>query len=136
MDFDAYDLDDDIYDEMFEPGGAPRPHHHSLHEAIARLSTEELTDVQERVTRSFLQEGITFTVYGDTEAEERIIPVDCLPRILSAAEWPHAAHPRSEPVSGRRVRRPADHRGRCDTGRHSRRLPAVPAGNARCYATL
>ncbi|MYD72448.1 MAG: circularly permuted type 2 ATP-grasp protein [Acidobacteria bacterium] len=87
MDFDAYDLDDDIYDEMFEPGGAPRPHHHSLHDAIARLSTQELTDVQERVTRSFLQEGITFTVYGDTEAEERIIPVDCLPRILSAAEW-------------------------------------------------
>ena len=87
MDFDAYDLDDGIYDEMFGPDGAPRPHHRPLHEAITRLSTRELTDVQERVTRSFLQEGITFTVYGDTEAEERIIPVDCLPRLLSADEW-------------------------------------------------
>ena len=87
MDFDAYDLDNGIYDEMFEPDGAPRRHHRPLHEAINRISTEELTGVQERVTRSFLHEGITFTVYGDTEAEERIIPIDCLPRILSATEW-------------------------------------------------
>ena len=87
MDFEAYDLDDDIYDEMFEPSGVPRLHHRPLHEAITRLSTEELSDIQERVTRSFIHEGITFTVYGDTEAEERIIPIDCLPRILSAAEW-------------------------------------------------
>ena len=87
MDFDAYDLDDDIYDELFEPGGSPRGHSRLIHEAITRLSPEELSDIQERVTRSFLNEGITFTVYGDSEAEERIIPIDCLPRILSAAEW-------------------------------------------------
>ena len=47
----------------------------------------ELCEVQERVTRSFLNEGITFTVYGDEEADERIIPIDCLPRILPHAEW-------------------------------------------------
>ena len=45
--------------------------------------------MQERVTRSFSDEGITFTVYGDDEADERIIPVDCIPRILSSAEWRH-----------------------------------------------
>ena len=39
------------------------------------------------MTRSFLAEGITFTVYGDGEADERIIPIDCVPRILPAAEW-------------------------------------------------
>ncbi len=87
MDFEAYDLDAGIYDEMFEPGGAPRAHHRALHQQIASISVEDLTDVQERVSRSFLQEGITFTVYGDTEGEERIIPIDCLPRILSGAEW-------------------------------------------------
>ena len=43
--------------------------------------------IQERVTRSFSHEGITFTVYGDDEAEERIIPVDCIPRVITAAEW-------------------------------------------------
>ena len=39
------------------------------------------------VTRSFSNEGITFTVYGDDEADERIIPIDCVPRILSGVEW-------------------------------------------------
>ncbi len=39
------------------------------------------------MTRSFSTEGITFTVYGDDEASERIIPVDCLPRILPGSDW-------------------------------------------------
>ena len=39
------------------------------------------------MSRSFSTEGISFTVYGDEEAKERIIPVDCLPRMLSETEW-------------------------------------------------
>src|SRR5262245_66648887 len=31
--------------------------------------------------------GITFAVYGEAEAQERLIPFDVIPRILSAAEW-------------------------------------------------
>ena len=31
--------------------------------------------------------GITFTVYSDADAIDRILPFDCVPRILSAAEW-------------------------------------------------
>ena len=31
--------------------------------------------------------GITFTVYSDAEAIDRILPFDCIPRILTAAEW-------------------------------------------------
>ena len=37
--------------------------------------------------RSFENEGITFTVYWDSEADERIIPVDCVPRVMSNADW-------------------------------------------------
>ena len=60
-----------------------------LHDELRRLPVEELQSIQERVTRSFSTEGITFTVYGDAEAEERIIPVDCVPRVLTADEWRH-----------------------------------------------
>ena len=74
MDFDAYDLDSDIYDEMFLSDGLPREQYRQLHETLSRLSAEELGTIQERVTRSFSNEGITFTVYGDDEADERIIP--------------------------------------------------------------
>jgi len=31
--------------------------------------------------------GITFTVYSDATAIDRILPFDCIPRILTAAEW-------------------------------------------------
>ena len=89
MNFDAYDLDAAIYDEMFLPDGTARGDCRPLHEALKQLSAEEMGRIQERVTRSFSNEGITFTVYGDEEADERIIPVDCVPRILSADDWRH-----------------------------------------------
>lgn len=87
MDFEAYDLDPNIYDEMFLPDGSPREHCEALYETLRQLSAEEAGSIQERVTRSFSNEGITFTVYGDREAEERIIPIDCVPRVLSSSEW-------------------------------------------------
>ena len=89
MDFAGYDHDASIYDEMFLPDGTARPHCGPLHDALQALTGEEIGSIQERVTRSFSNEGITFTVYKDDEASERIIPIDCLPRLLSAAEWGH-----------------------------------------------
>ena len=35
----------------------------------------------------FRSTGITFNVYGQDDAEERLIPFDLVPRILSAREW-------------------------------------------------
>ncbi len=35
----------------------------------------------------FRKTGITFNVYGQDEADERLIPFDVIPRILSAGEW-------------------------------------------------
>ena len=87
MDFDLYDLDSSIYDELFFPDGTPRAHCEPLHETLEQLTAEELVGMQERVTRSFSDEGITFTVYGDEEADERIIPIDCIPRVMSGTEW-------------------------------------------------
>ena len=89
MNFNSYDLDLSIYDEMFQPDGTAREHCRPLHESLSGLSVEEMSSIQERVTRSFSNEGISFTVYGDEEGEERIIPVDCVPRVLSSAEWRH-----------------------------------------------
>ena len=87
MDFDNYDLDPAIYDEMFLQDGTPREHCQQLYETMKQFSAEELASIQERVARSFSNEGITFAVYGDDEADERIIPVDSIPRVMSAADW-------------------------------------------------
>lgn len=87
MNFDIYDIDPSIYDEMFLADGSPREHCKHLYETLTEISPEDLANIQERVTRSFSNEGITFTVYGDDEADERIIPTDCLPRVMSGADW-------------------------------------------------
>ena len=37
--------------------------------------------------RDLFNLGITFTVYSDATAIDRILPFDCVPRIITAAEW-------------------------------------------------
>ena len=87
MKFHDYDLDAGIYDELFLNDGTPRPHGRDLYETLLEAPDEYMNAVGEWVTRSFTHEGITFTVYGDDEADERIIPIDCIPRVMGGSEW-------------------------------------------------
>ena len=87
--FSGYDLDEHFYDEMFEPRGNPRDASRRLHAALAELAPEDLGKLQDGVYRHFLHEGITFTVLDADKATEQIIPIDCVPRVLTAAEWDH-----------------------------------------------
>ncbi len=75
------------YDEMFTPDGDVRPCYAELNRSIAQISSEELKRRQQACELSFLHQGITFTVYGDNQSTERIIPTDLLPRIIAGAEW-------------------------------------------------
>ncbi|TCM81477.1 circularly permuted type 2 ATP-grasp protein [Rhodovulum steppense] len=51
-------------------------------EDIARLRAK-----QREAEEVFRLTGITFNVYGRAEAEERLIPFDIIPRIISGREW-------------------------------------------------
>jgi uncharacterized circularly permuted ATP-grasp superfamily protein len=75
------------YDEMFTPKGHVRPHYAGLDLRLLTLAPEELARRQQACEQSFLRQGITFTVYSDAQATERIIPTDLLPRVVTAAEW-------------------------------------------------
>ena len=75
------------YDEMFAPDSRVRPPYAALDSRIATLPLEELNRRQQACELSFLHQGITFTVYNDNRATERIIPTDLLPRIITAPEW-------------------------------------------------
>ena len=75
------------YDEMFTPDRLVRPHYEELHQRVGELPLEELRRRQQACEQSFLHQGITFTVYGENQSTERIIPTDLLPRIITAAEW-------------------------------------------------
>src|SRR5258705_10889234 len=75
------------YDEMFTAEWGVRPHYGELHRRVATLSSDELRRRQQACEQSFLHQGITFTVYGNNQSTERIIPTDLLPRIITSSEW-------------------------------------------------
>jgi uncharacterized circularly permuted ATP-grasp superfamily protein len=78
---------DAAYDEMFDRAGEPRPQCQALYQDLLAASVPELRDHQSEAEKTFLTQGITFTVYGDTQGTERIFPYDLLPRLITAAEW-------------------------------------------------
>ena len=77
----------EAFDEMFKAPGHPRPHYAKLYRRLIKQSSAELSRSKQRADVSFLNQGITFTVYGREEGTERIFPQDLVPRIISAAEW-------------------------------------------------
>ncbi len=78
---------DHAYDEMFAGEGDLRPPYEPLLEHFNALTKDELRRRKQSADVSFLNQGITFTVYGRDEGTERIFPYDLLPRIITSAEW-------------------------------------------------
>ncbi len=77
------------FDEIWGHGGPdnPRPDFAALSEWIAETPQSELHRRQQSAEATFRQLGITFAVYGDSDASERIIPFDIVPRIFLHDEW-------------------------------------------------
>ena len=71
---------DQAYDEMFAGPGDLHKHCEPLLEHFASLPVEELQRRKQSADLSFLNQGITFTVYGRDEGTEQIFPYDLLPR--------------------------------------------------------
>src|SRR5689334_7977996 len=71
-------------DEMFLPDGAVRPPYRALHEAIAPTAAADLKVRSEALDRAYVDQGITFSLSG----QERPCPLDIVPRVISASEWP------------------------------------------------
>lgn len=78
-----------IFDEMwgFEKGLKTRAPYHALSKWLSSNSIEDLKLRQLAAEHIFRKTGITFAVYSNDEAEERIIPFDIIPRIISSQEW-------------------------------------------------
>ncbi len=84
--FSRYELGQ-AFDELFSREGHPRPHYQALYNHLQQLPGDELQRRQKAADLSFLQQGITFTVYSDNQGTERIFPYDLLPRIITPDEW-------------------------------------------------
>ncbi len=78
---------DDIFDEMFGRADALRPPYQDFKSWFDAEEVARLRAKQREADDIFRLTGITFNVYGLAEAEERLIPFDIIPRIISAHEW-------------------------------------------------
>lgn len=77
-----------FFDEMFHKDrGDVFEHYGMLKKRFESLDAGELKTKQRMVDEGFLEEGITFTVYGDEKGTERIFPFDLIPRIIPQNEW-------------------------------------------------
>ncbi len=78
---------DHAYDEMFAGPDRLHEHYEPLLSHFGSLPDGELQRRKQAADLSFLNQGITFTVYGRDEGTEQIFPYDLLPRIITSAEW-------------------------------------------------
>ena len=73
--------------EMLRPG---QPQHPTLTLLLARLAALPIDNLRRRAQdaeRDLLERGITFTVYSDATAIDRILPFDLIPRVITPTEW-------------------------------------------------
>jgi uncharacterized circularly permuted ATP-grasp superfamily protein len=79
-----------MFDEMTgsaDIGGGVRPPYAELSRWLESVKPDLLNLRRREAEVVFRRIGITFAVYGDPEAQERLIPFDIIPRILAAEEW-------------------------------------------------
>jgi uncharacterized circularly permuted ATP-grasp superfamily protein len=75
------------FDEMNGSDGTLRPAYGELSRWLGELPADVLDYRRREAELLFRRAGITFSVYGEAEAQERLIPFDVLPRILTSGEW-------------------------------------------------
>ncbi len=76
-----------FYDEMYGFGEQPRDPYEPYCEWFSNEDVSNLRRKSSQAESLFRLTGITFNVYGMDEAQERLIPFDIVPRIITAKEW-------------------------------------------------
>ena len=76
-----------FFDELGEGNGAPREPYSTYCAWFEGEDPKRLHRKAAEAEGFFRRTGITFNVYGAAEADERLIPFDIVPRIISGREW-------------------------------------------------
>ena len=75
------------FNEMLGPNGNVRQPYAKVEAWLKQLGAHDIERALRECEARFRRQGITFAVYSDDKASERIIPFDIVPRIFSAQEW-------------------------------------------------
>jgi uncharacterized circularly permuted ATP-grasp superfamily protein len=93
------------FDEMTGNNGAVRHCYRLVEDWLAKSPPGLLEARRAQAELMFRRIGITFAVYGEKEATERLIPFDIIPRILSNSEWRHLDRPQATREDAEHVHR-------------------------------
>ena len=75
------------FDEMHAPDGSVRDAYTDYQRWLSEQDSGWMRRKGAEAESFFRRTGITFNVYGDDDAEERLIPFDMVPRIITGGEW-------------------------------------------------
>jgi len=85
--FDRYSSIAGVFDEMRAPVGELRPHFATLLHELDALGTEEIRRRRDACEQNIHEQGITYTVYGESGGGERPWRLDPVPFVISQQEW-------------------------------------------------
>ncbi len=75
------------FDEMTLTDGSARSAYSTLAQWLKLVPNSVLESRSREAELLFRRIGITFAVYGEENAQERLIPFDVIPRVLEGSEW-------------------------------------------------
>ncbi|WP_420861209.1 circularly permuted type 2 ATP-grasp protein [Algirhabdus cladophorae] len=75
------------FDEMLLNSDAVRQPYQEYQKWFSKEDPSRLSKKSKEAEAFFRRTGITFNVYGQAAAQERLIPFDLIPRIISNREW-------------------------------------------------
>lgn len=75
--------------EMFGGSAEPAAHTDAIRDRMRNMKVSTLQRRAQSSDRELYNLGITFTVYGDRNAIDRVLPFDVIPRVLSRDDWSH-----------------------------------------------
>jgi uncharacterized circularly permuted ATP-grasp superfamily protein len=78
---------DGFWCEMYGCRTSPSPHAAQVCRRLSQMDLAELRRRAQAAEHELFNLGITFTIYSDRDAIDRILPFDVIPRVLSASDW-------------------------------------------------
>jgi len=77
----------EYYCELLGSAASPHPVFETIEQQLSTITEEELRSRAVAAENDLFDLGVTFTVYSEKNAIDRVLPFDMIPRVLSAAEW-------------------------------------------------
>ena len=91
MNIDCY-KSENFYDEMFDHDNKIKIEYKQIYELLKDANDEDILINKRKLDKSFLEQGITFTLNSIDNDKERILPFDQIPRIINKNDWQKIEH--------------------------------------------